>query len=376
MPSQNLVIENIPNISIAGFRDVLKYTPVDNAIALRGKHGIGKSQIVEQVGREEGYEVVTIFSGQIADPGDLVGLPQREKVTYIDPEGKPFEQTVTSFCPPDWWPRDATKKYLVFIDEANRNTSNGVIACLFDFILNRKLKGKSLSPQSRIVAAMNPDYNGYYSGLIEFDPALFSRFRWFNLTPTVMEWKEHAKSKGVHPAVLKFIDTHPEHLDPYNDATLNIKTIPKVVPSRRSWFQLSKALKDGLQNLYLSNKSFFQVLVGGYIGTQLAITFTEEYSMVNQGNIADLISGYSKGMFENYHKNEKVNLKSRIIGYLKSQGENLTQLEADNIEHILSDLGKEIALSFVQSLKDDNASGEVWGRTLLSLNKGVFNSIK
>ena len=54
---------------------ILDNTPSDQNIMLVGKHGIGKSRILENYFSQKGQKVVTLFLGQMSDPGDLIGLP-------------------------------------------------------------------------------------------------------------------------------------------------------------------------------------------------------------------------------------------------------------------------------------------------------------
>ena len=55
---------------------ILDNTPAEQNIMLVGKHGIGKSRILEDYFSKRGERVVTLFLGQMSDPGDLIGLPE------------------------------------------------------------------------------------------------------------------------------------------------------------------------------------------------------------------------------------------------------------------------------------------------------------
>ena len=74
---------------------LLAATPASQNIMLTGKHGIGKSQILERFFTARGERVVILFLGQMSDPGDLIGLPRLDEVA-----GK------TIFIPPYWFPTD------------------------------------------------------------------------------------------------------------------------------------------------------------------------------------------------------------------------------------------------------------------------------
>ena len=88
--------------------EILEETPATQNIMLMGKHGIGKSQILEKFYSEKGYKVVTLFLGQMSDPGDLIGIPHKNEETGH-----------TDFMPPYWFPIDDTPVVL-FLDELNR----------------------------------------------------------------------------------------------------------------------------------------------------------------------------------------------------------------------------------------------------------------
>lgn len=65
-------------IGTKGLYHVLENTPSEQNIMLTGKHGIGKSRILEQYFTQQGQRVVILFLGQMSDPGDLIGLPYKD----------------------------------------------------------------------------------------------------------------------------------------------------------------------------------------------------------------------------------------------------------------------------------------------------------
>lgn len=135
-------------------------TPPSHNIMLSGKHGIGKSKIITDHFSVKGQKVVTLFLGQMSDPGDLIGLPNKDEKT-----GK------TVFMPPYWFPTD-NQPVVPFLDELNRARPE-ILQTIMDLTLNRKLAGLELPAGSRIVSAVN-DSEEYQ--LTDLDPALVSRF--------------------------------------------------------------------------------------------------------------------------------------------------------------------------------------------------------
>ncbi len=88
--------------------EILAMTPAEQNIMLAGAHGIGKSRILTDYFESRGVPVMTLFLGQMSDPGDLIGLPNKNEKT-----GK------TEFLPPYWFPID-NKPIVLFLDELNR----------------------------------------------------------------------------------------------------------------------------------------------------------------------------------------------------------------------------------------------------------------
>ena len=87
-------------------------------------------------------KVVSLFLGQMSDPGDLIGLPYKNEKTGN-----------TEFMPPYWFPTDG-KPIVLFLDELNRARPE-VLQTIMDLALNKKLAGKQLPEGSRIISAVN-----------------------------------------------------------------------------------------------------------------------------------------------------------------------------------------------------------------------------
>lgn len=184
-------------IDIKELYEIFEATPADQNIMLVGRHGIGKSRIVEEYFTAQGITVTALFLGQMSDPGDLIGLPRLNEAT-----GK------TDFMPPYWFPTDG-KPIVLFLDELNRARPE-MLQTVMDLVLNRKLAGRRLPEGSRIVSAVN-DGEEYQVG--ELDPALVSRFNIYELFPTAKDWVKWATSAGLDERVVSFIKSKPTMLD-------------------------------------------------------------------------------------------------------------------------------------------------------------------
>lgn len=224
--------------------EILEETPANQNIMLMGKHGIGKSQILEKFYSEKGYKVVTLFLGQMSDPGDLIGIPHKNEATGH-----------TEFMPPYSFPTDETPVVL-FLDELNRARPE-VLQTIMDLALNRKLAGRSLPKGSRIISAVN---NGEEYQLTDLDPALVSRFNIYEFVPSVQDWLLWAVKNGIDERVTSYISANPNALD--NQKALEDLDNLEKTPDRRGWVRVSEII-SGKNELKQSHRSMIAGIVGG-----------------------------------------------------------------------------------------------------------------
>ena len=236
-------------INALELQKILEITPVSQNIMLTGKHGIGKSQILENFFAKRGEKVVVLFLGQMSDPGDMIGLPRFDEKT-----GKTF------FMPPYWFPTDG-KPIVLFLDELNRARPE-VLQTVMDLTLNRTLAGRKLPEGSRIISAVN---DGEEYQLTDLDPALVSRFNIYDFRPTVQEWLLWATKVGLDNRVIDFISRFPEMLDG-KDFSQEDQGLEKS-PDRRGWERVSKILQ---QNGF---SPLLKIVVAGVVGMPAASKF-------------------------------------------------------------------------------------------------------
>ena len=215
------------NITTTELLSLLDITPANQNLMLVGNHGIGKSEILTDYLSGKGMKVVPLFLGQMSDPGDLIGIPNRNDTT-----GK------TEFMPPYWFPLDG-KPVVLFLDELNRARPE-VLQTIMDLALNRTLAGRKLPDGSRIISAVNA---GDQYQLTDLDPALVSRFNVVTFRPTVQEWLLWAEKVGVDARVRDFIRENPMWLDKNPDAKEGADTGLDKTPDRRGWKRVSDILK-------------------------------------------------------------------------------------------------------------------------------------
>lgn len=200
---------------------ILGATPSTHNIMLVGRHGIGKSEILTHYFTNQGMRVVPLFLGQMSDPGDLIGLP--EKVN-----GR------MEFIPPYWFPND-NQPIVLFLDELNRARPE-ILQSVMDLALNRCLAGHALPIGSRIISAIN---DGEEYQLTTLDPALVSRFNIYEFRPTVQEWLLWAAKLDIDQRVIDFIQAEPAFLDGLPEQKSGQDTGLEKYPDRRAWQRVS-----------------------------------------------------------------------------------------------------------------------------------------
>lgn len=240
------------NITTKDLLEILRLTPARQNIMLVGRHGIGKSEILTDYFSQQGMRVVALFLGQMSDPGDLIGLPNKKEV--LTPSGESV--TRTEFIPPYWFPLDG-KPICLFLDELNRARPE-VLQTVMDLVLNRKLAGRQLPEGSRIISAVNA---GDEYQTTDLDPALVSRFNIYNFLPTPQEWLLWAESNGIDTRITTFLQNEPAWLDGNEGQKKGIDTGLDKSPDRRAWQKVSDIITD-LPDLNETHKR----LIAGIIG--------------------------------------------------------------------------------------------------------------
>ncbi|MDR3342368.1 MAG: AAA family ATPase [Treponema sp.] len=236
-------------INTAELLSILGLTPAHHNIMLVGKHGIGKSQIIEHYFTARSMRVVTLFLGQMSDPGDLIGLPMLDTATQK-----------TDFRPPYWFPTDG-KPVVLFLDELNRARPE-ILQTVMDLTLNKTLAGKTLPGGSQIISAVN---EGEEYQLTDLDPALLSRFNVYYFSPTPAEWLLWAAEHNIDIRLIDFIEHNPDYLesDTNGDAGLEKN------PDRRSWARVSEIL-----NTIESIDKTVEKAIAGMVGINAALKFS------------------------------------------------------------------------------------------------------
>ncbi len=225
---------------------------VKKPLMLRGRHGIGKSELVYQIAKGMNLPVVERRASQMTE-GDLVGLPKTDG-------------DVTSFCAPDWLADACSRAVLLFLDEVDRAIPE-VRQGIFELTDSRKIFGNYLHPDTVVVAAVNGGEHGSQYQVGEMDPAELDRWTVFDVEPSVEDWLTWAKTNTVD-IVWDFINQNRSHLEHSDDFEPN-----KVYPSRRSWKRLNDCLVSA--DMVQAHKPAMFHLACGFVGFEAGVAFND-----------------------------------------------------------------------------------------------------
>ena len=195
------------------------HTPV----MMWGPPGVGKSQMVMQVGEKHDVPVIDIRLSQM-EPSDLRGIPFRV--------GEHVEWAVPAMLP------DAQRhgpRGILFLDEIT-SAPPSVSAAAYQLILDRKLGNYEVPPGWAIFAAGNRQGD---RGVTYSMPApLANRFSHFEISVNVDDWVAWAYQHGIDERLIGFLRFRPELLFDFDPAHN-----PVAFPSPRSWEFAHRALQ-------------------------------------------------------------------------------------------------------------------------------------
>lgn len=235
-----------------------------------GPPGVGKSDIIHQIGEEFNAHVVDVRLS-LWEPTDIKGIP------YYDATN----QTM-SWAPPIELPnKEMAKKHeniILFLDEMN-SAPPAVQAAAYQLILNRKVGTYELPDNVMIVAAGNRDGD---KGVTNRMPApLANRFIHLEITVGFDDWFEWSVLNDIHSDVVGYLTVFKNDLYDFDP-----RSGSRSFATPRSWTFVSELLDDDLDTDTLTN------LVSGAVGEGIAVKFmAHRKHSSNMPNPTDILDG-------------------------------------------------------------------------------------
>jgi hypothetical protein len=222
-----------------------------------GPPGIGKSDIVKQIGDEFVREVIDVRLS-LWEPTDIKGIP------YYNAQAN----TMT-WAPPSELPTDPDSTAILFLDELN-SAAPATQAAAYQLILNRRVGTYVLPKGVSIVAAGNRETD---KGVTYRMPApLANRFLHIELRSDYEDWNQWATLNKVHEQVVGYIGFAKQDLYDFDP-----KSASRSFATPRSWSFVSELLQDDdLPESTLTD------LVAGAVGEGLAVKFMAHRKVAKQ----------------------------------------------------------------------------------------------
>ena len=244
-------------------------TPIEQQrpVFLMGPPGIGKTAIMEQIAAELGVGLIS-YSMTHHTRQSALGLPFIEKKVYGGQEYSVSEYTMSEIIASvyDMMEQTGLKEGILFLDEINC-VSETLAPSMLQF-LQYKIFGRHRVPNGWIVvtAGNPPEYN---NSVREFDIVTWDRLKRIDVEPDFTVWKEYAYKKGVHAAIMTYLDI--KKADFYRiETTVDGKSFVTA----RGWSDLSDMMKLYEQHgIAIDEKLIAQYLQNKKIAKDFAIYY-------------------------------------------------------------------------------------------------------
>lgn len=178
-------------------------------VLLMGPPGIGKTQIMEQIASECGIGLVS-YTITHHTRQSAVGLPMIKTEEFDGKEYSVTEYTMSEIISGVYKAvkEQGHREGILFIDEINC-VSETLIPTMLQF-LQCKTFGNQKVPEGWIIVASGnpPEFN---RSVREFDMVTYDRLRVINIDADLEVWREYAREREIHNAILSYLDIRPQN---------------------------------------------------------------------------------------------------------------------------------------------------------------------
>jgi hypothetical protein len=222
---------------------------VGRPVMIWGPPGIGKSELIAEIGLETGRPVIDMRL-LLLEPTDIKGIP------YFDPDTKTMKWAQPADLPTEG---GLFANAILFLDEINAAPPS-VQAAAYQLILNRRVGEYHLPKGVSMVCAGNRDSD---KGVTYRMPSpLANRLVHVEMTANFEDWQKWAIGERIHADVVGFLSHHKQKLFNFDS-----KSPDKAFATPRSWVFVSQLITDELP------ESMNTALVAGTVGDGLATEF-------------------------------------------------------------------------------------------------------
>ena len=178
-------------------------------VLLMGPPGIGKTQIMEQIASECGIGLVS-YTITHHTRQSAVGLPMIKTEEFDGKEYSVTEYTMSEIIAGVYKAvkEQGHREGILFIDEINC-VSETLIPTMLQFLQCKTFGNQKVPEGWIIVAAGNPpEFN---RSVRELDMVTYDRLRVINIDADLEVWREYAREREIHNAILSYLDIRPQN---------------------------------------------------------------------------------------------------------------------------------------------------------------------
>ncbi len=178
-------------------------------LLLMGPPGVGKTAILYQLAQELDVGLVAYTMTHHTRQSAL-GLPQLREKTYKGASYTVTEYTMSEILAAVYEHMEQTghQRGILFLDEINC-VSETLMPAMLQLLQTKQFGTHRLPEGWMIVAAGNPPQYNQSARL--FDTVTMDRVRLLEITEQYDVWREYAHNRGLHPAILSYLELNPEH---------------------------------------------------------------------------------------------------------------------------------------------------------------------
>ena len=248
------VLSISPNSVIECIEASLK---IRRPLMMWGPPGIGKSELVHQVGSKLGRKVRDLRLA-LYDPTDIKGMP------YLS-----SEQSM-KWAPSSEFPTDPNSTDILFLDELV-SAPPSVQAAAYQLILNRRVGEYTLPEGCDIIAAGNRENDRGVT--YKMPKPLANRFIHTELRVDADQWISYAIDKMIHKDIVGYISYMKQDLFNFDPSSAS-----HSFATPRSWFFVNEILKGSKS----FSKDTIATMISGAVGDGIAVKFLHHCRISDQ----------------------------------------------------------------------------------------------
>jgi hypothetical protein len=335
------MVEKLANLTLKERKYMAIMWAKYGVLNITSKPGIAKSAIGRSIADKMGFRYMDIRLSMV-DETDVGLYPS---VSEIEVDGKMVK--CLDFVVPRWAIEANKQPTIIHFEELNR-ASQQVRNAALQILLERQIGTDFRFNENVLMMSSGNLGDEDGTDVEEFDSALNNRLVHINHTLDVKEWVDDFATENVHPMIVSYINTHPEHMYKTSDNA-------KGYATPRSWTMMSEFIVANY-GMSSSPREFLPLLkevAAGYIGNSAMkfVTYCEDMMNIN---IMDVLNNFEKVKEDLKKYNRDKN--SELIQSLREMDiTKLSDKQLDNCVKFLNQVGDDEKTAYLLHILDNIA---------------------